>query len=292
MVDGDISRLNWEVYLDALIMHAEAGVDFICVHAAVLLDDLANTSTHKISSNGGKIMLDWMSYHNKENFLYDNFERLCSLIADYDMCIVLADGARRNSIIDANERINADFSILGELTDKAWRHSVQVIVEGPGPMPMHMMQDSIKQLTNACQDVPFYSIGAQVTQISPIAQVAQDDNNISEIIAHAMSGWYGSSMINYAPKVVDKFKKVENFENNLLNKIKKGIVGYKIAAHSADISKGHPNAWMRDYLITQAQYDLNWEDQLKLSICSYDHSLNNDILNTNIMSEEQDACLI
>ena len=280
MVDGDIARLNWEVYLDALMMHAEAGVDYICVHAAVLLDDLSNTNPSKTSSKGGEIMLDWMSYHNQENFLHENFDRLCAIAKAYDICIILADGARSNTIIDVNERINKDYAIFGELTDKAWRHSVQVIVEGPGPMPMHMMQDNIKQLTDSCQDVPFYSIGSQVTQIN------QDDNNISEIIAHAMSGWYGSSLINYSPKVNKKSK------SDFLNHIKKGIVGYKIAAHSADISKGHPNAWMRDYLITQAQYDLNWEDQLKLSVCSYDHSLNNDILKTNIMSEEQDACLI
>jgi len=256
MVDGDISKLNWDVYYQALTNHAEAGIDYIFVHANILLDNLEKNgpgfvlSKSRSASNGGKIMQDWTEYHQEENFLYANFDKLCDVLREYDISLVLSDAKRNNSVMDSRDN---SFDIFGELTDLAWRNDVQVMVEGPGVMPMHMIHESMKALSNSCQDVPVCSFGASVTDIDP------STSGISSMIASAMMGFNGCSMLNYSPE--KNHIKVSSEEE-----IKRAIMNYKIASHGADISNGNPNAWMRDYLISEAKYNLNWEDQFKLSL--------------------------
>jgi phosphomethylpyrimidine synthase len=263
-VSGDLSKLSWEIYKEVLISHAEAGVDYITVHAGILQKHLpaVDNRISKIVSRGGRIMADWMRVNNKENFIDTNFDQLCEVLAKYDMVLSLGDGLRPGCIADANDAAQcSEMEYLGELTEKAWRFDIQTMIEGPGHMPMHMIQEHMKKQMACCQEAPFYTMGPLVTGIAP------GYDHLSSAIGAAMIGWYGCSMLCYAPEHSQfGFVSGDNSKNSYWEGAKRGMMAYKIAAHAADLSKGNPRAWMRDYLISEAQFKLNWDDQFNLSL--------------------------
>ncbi|HCM84189.1 MAG TPA: phosphomethylpyrimidine synthase ThiC, partial [Rhodospirillaceae bacterium] len=255
-VKGRIDQLNWEVFRETLIEQAEQGVDYFTIHAGVLRDyvPLALNRITKIVSRGGSLMAKWCLHHKKESFLYENFEETCEIMKKYDVAFSLGDGLRPGSIADANDEAQfAELRTLGELTKKAWAHEVQVMIEGPGHVPMNLIEENMTEQLKNCHEAPFYTLGPLTTDIAP------GYDHITSAVGAAMIGWYGCAMLCYVtPK---EHLGLPNQED-----VKQGLIAYKIAAHAADVAKGHPGAQDRDDALSQARYDFRWQDQFNLSL--------------------------
>ena len=255
-VDGEVETLNWEVYRDTLIEQCEQGVDYFTIHAGVRLAYVPYTTNRMtgIVSRGGSIMAKWCLAHHQENFLYTHFEDICEIMKQYDVSFSLGDGLRPGSIADANDRAQfAELETLGELTEIAWKHDVQVMIEGPGHVPMHMIKENMDKQLETCKEAPFYTLGPLTTDIAP------GYDHITSAIGAAMIGWYGTAMLCYVtPK---EHLGLPNRED-----VRQGVVAYKIAAHAADLAKGHPAARRRDDALSHARYKFHWEDQFNLSL--------------------------
>ncbi len=255
-VGGRIEDFNWEVFRETLIEQAEQGVDYFTIHAGVRKDfiALAQDRVTGIVSRGGSIMAQWCNYHDQENFLYTHFEDICAIMKAYDICFSLGDGLRPGSIADANDAAQfAELQTLGELTLLAWKHDVQVMIEGPGHVPMHLIKTNMDKQLEMCHEAPFYTLGPLTTDIAP----AYD--HITSAIGAAMIGWFGTAMLCYVtPK---EHLGLPNRED-----VKQGMMAYKIAAHAADIAKGHPAARARDDALSRARFAFRWEDQFNLSL--------------------------
>ncbi|MFA5915907.1 MAG: phosphomethylpyrimidine synthase ThiC [Burkholderiales bacterium] len=255
-VDGKAEELTWEIFRDTLIEQAEQGVDYFTIHAGVLLRYVPLTAKRMtgIVSRGGSIMAKWCLAHHKESFLYTHFEDICDIMKSYDVAFSLGDGLRPGSIYDANDEAQlGELKTLGELTDVAWKHDVQVMIEGPGHVPMHMIKENMDLQLRDCKEAPFYTLGPLTTDIAP------GYDHITSGIGAAMIGWYGTAMLCYVtPK--------EHL--GLPNKadVKDGIITYKIAAHAADLAKGHPGAQIRDNALSKARFEFRWEDQFNLGL--------------------------
>lgn len=255
-VGGIAEELSWEIFRDTLIEQAEQGVDYFTIHAGVLLRfiPLTVSRTTGIVSRGGSIMAKWCLAHHQENFLYTHFAEICELMRSYDVSFSLGDGLRPGSIADANDEAQfAELKILGELTQVAWQYNVQVMIEGPGHVPMHLIKENMDKQLEYCADAPFYTLGPLTTDIAP------GYDHITSAIGAAMIGWYGTALLCYVtPK---EHLGLPNKED-----VKQGIIAYKIAAHAADLAKGHPIAQYRDNLLSQARFEFRWEDQFNLSL--------------------------
>jgi len=255
-VDGRAEDLTWEVFRDTLIEQAEQGVDYFTIHAGVLLRYIPMTAGRMtgIVSRGGSILAKWCLAHHQENFLYTHFEDICEIMKAYDVGFSLGDGLRPGSIYDANDEAQlAELKTLGELTDIAWQHDVQVMIEGPGHVPMHMIKENMDLQLKWCKEAPFYTLGPLTTDIAP------GYDHITSAIGAAMIGWYGTAMLCYVtPK--------EHLGLPDKNDVKDGIMAYKIAAHAADLAKGHPGAQARDNAISKARFEFRWEDQFNLGL--------------------------
>jgi len=255
-VDGKAEELSWDIFRDTLIEQAEQGVDYFTIHAGVLLRYVPLTAKRMtgIVSRGGSIMAKWCLAHHKESFLYTHFEDICDIMKAYDVAFSLGDGLRPGSIYDANDEAQlGELKTLGELTDIAWKHDVQVMIEGPGHVPMHMIKENMDLQLRDCKEAPFYTLGPLTTDIAP------GYDHITSGIGAAMIGWYGTAMLCYVtPK--------EHL--GLPNKadVKDGIITYKIAAHAADLAKGHPGAQIRDNALSKARFEFRWEDQFNLGL--------------------------
>ena len=255
-VNGVAEDLTWEVFRDTLIEQAEQGIDYFTIHAGVLLRYVPMTAERMtgIVSRGGSIMAKWCLFHHKENFLYTHFDDICEIMKAYDVTFSLGDGLRPGSVADANDEAQfSELRTLGELAKKAWAHDVQVFIEGPGHVPMHMIKENMDEQIKHCDEAPFYTLGPLVTDISP------GYDHFSSGIGAAMIGWYGCAMLCYVtPK--------EHL--GLPNKadVKQGMVTYKIAAHAADLAKGHPGAQIRDNAMSKARFEFRWQDQFNLAI--------------------------
>ena len=265
-VKGKPEDLNWEVYRDTLIEQAEQGVDYFTIHAGVLLRFVPMTVKRRtgIVSRGGSIMAKWCLSHHKESFLYTNFQEICEIMNKYDISFSLGDGLRPGSIYDANDEAQfAELETLGELTKIAWENDVQVMIEGPGHVPMQMIKENVDKQVEICQGAPFYTLGPLTTDIAP------GYDHITSAIGAAMIGWYGTSMLCYVtPK---EHLGLPNKED-----VKNGVITYKIAAHAADLAKGHPAAQLRDNLLSRARFEFKWEDQFNLSLDPYTAKLYHD----------------
>lgn len=255
-VGGHPEELTWEVYRDTLIEQAEQGVDYFTIHAGVLLRYIPLTERRLcgIVSRGGSIMAKWCLAHHQENFLYTHFDEICEILRTYDICISLGDGLRPGSLADANDEAQfAELTTLGELTKRAWEHDVQVMIEGPGHIPMNLIQENMERELRECFEAPFYTLGPLVTDI------AAGYDHIASAIGGAMIAWYGCSMLCYVtPK--------EHLGLPTKDDVKAGVIAHKIAAHAADIAKGHPAAQLWDYAMSKARFEFRWEDQFNLSI--------------------------
>jgi phosphomethylpyrimidine synthase len=255
-VKGVAEDLTWEIYRDTLIEQAEQGVDYFTIHAGVLLRYVPLTAKRLtgIVSRGGSIMAQWCLHHHKENFLYTHFEEICEIMKTYDIAFSLGDGLRPGSIRDANDEAQfAELETLGELTKIAWKHDVQVMVEGPGHVPMHLIRENMDRQQIACQDAPFYTLGPLTTDIAP------GYDHITSAIGAAMIGWYGTAMLCYVtPK--------EHLGLPNKDDVREGVITYKIAAHAADLAKGHPGAQKRDDALSKARFEFRWMDQFHLSL--------------------------
>ena len=255
-VDGKAEELTWEIFRDTLIEQAEQGVDYFTIHAGVLLRYIPLTAKRMtgIVSRGGSIMAKWCLAHHKESFLYTHFEEICEIMKAYDVAFSLGDGLRPGSIDDANDEAQfAELATLGELTQIAWKHDVQVMIEGPGHVPMHMIKDNMDEQLRLCGEAPFYTLGPLTTDIAP------GYDHITSAIGAAMIGWYGTAMLCYVtPK--------EHLGLPNKDDVKDGIMAYKIAAHAADLAKGHPGAQMRDNALSKARFEFRWEDQFNLGL--------------------------
>ena len=255
-VNGVAEDLTWEVYRDTLIEQAEQGVDYFTIHAGVLLRYVPLTAKRVtgIVSRGGSIMAQWCLHHHKENFLYTHFEEICEIMKSYDVAFSLGDGLRPGSIADANDEAQfAELETLGELTKIAWKHDVQVMVEGPGHVPMHLIKENMDKQLEVCQEAPFYTLGPLTTDIAP------GYDHITSAIGAAMIGWYGTAMLCYVtPK--------EHLGLPNRDDVRVGVVTYKIAAHAADLAKGHPGAQKRDDALSKARFEFRWRDQFNLSL--------------------------
>jgi phosphomethylpyrimidine synthase len=255
-VDGDPVKLSWEVFRETVIEQAEQGVDYMTVHAGVLLGyvPLAVNRVTGIVSRGGSIMAAWCLAHHQENFLYTNFAELCEILARYDVTFSLGDGLRPGSIADANDEAQfAELRTLGELTSVAWEHGVQVMIEGPGHVPMHKIKENVDLQQELCHQAPFYTLGPLTTDIAP----AYD--HITSAIGAAMIGMWGTAMLCYVtPK--------EHLGLPDRDDVKAGVIAYKIAAHAADLAKGHPGAQAWDDALSKARFEFRWEDQFNLSL--------------------------
>jgi phosphomethylpyrimidine synthase len=255
-VGGRAEELTWDVYRDTLIEQAEQGVDYFTVHAGVLLRFVPLTANRKtgIVSRGGSILAKWCLAHHQENFLYTHWDEICEIMAAYDVSFSIGDGLRPGSIADANDE--AQFGELytqGELTRRAWDHGVQVMNEGPGHIPMQMIKENMDKQLEWCHEAPFYTLGPLTTDIAP------GYDHITSAIGAAMIGWYGTAMLCYVtPK--------EHLGLPDRNDVKQGVIAYKIAAHAADLAKGHPSAQYRDDAISKARFEFRWEDQFNLSL--------------------------
>lgn len=255
-VKGVAEDLTWEIFRDTLIEQAEQGVSYFTIHAGVLLRYIHLTA-HRVTgivSRGGSIMAKWCLYHHKENFLYTHFEEICEIMKQYDVAFSLGDGLRPGSIADANDDAQfAELATLGELTKIAWKHDVQVMVEGPGHVPMHMIKENMEKQLEACDEAPFYTLGPLTTDIAP------GYDHITSAIGAAMIGWYGCAMLCYVtPK--------EHLGLPNKKDVKDGVITYKLAAHAADLAKGHPGAQYRDNALSKARFEFRWEDQFNLSL--------------------------
>ncbi|MCS4309075.1 phosphomethylpyrimidine synthase [Rheinheimera pacifica] len=255
-VKGDVSQLNWQVFYDTLVEQAEQGVDYFTIHAGVLKDFVALTAKRVtgIVSRGGAIMAQWTRLYNQENFLYQHFEQICQLCAAYDISLSLGDGLRPGSIADANDEAQfAELRTLGELTKIAWHYDVQVMIEGPGHVPMQLIQENMTEQLKHCHEAPFYTLGPLTTDIAP------GYDHITSGIGAAMIGWFGCAMLCYVtPK---EHLGLPNKED-----VKQGLIAYKIAAHAADLAKGHPAAQLRDNALSKARYEFRWQDQYNLAL--------------------------
>ncbi|OHV20354.1 phosphomethylpyrimidine synthase ThiC [Parafrankia soli] len=255
-VGGKAEELTWEVYRDTVIEQAEQGVDYMTVHAGVLLRYVPMTARRKtgIVSRGGSILAAWCLAHHEENFLYTNFAELCEILRAYDVTFSLGDGLRPGSIADANDAAQlAELATLGELTSVAWEHDVQVMIEGPGHVPMHKIKENVDLQRELCHDAPFYTLGPLTTDIAP------GYDHITSAIGAAMIGWYGTAMLCYVtPK--------EHLGLPDREDVKAGVIAYKIAAHAADLAKGHPGAQAWDDALSDARFDFRWDDQFNLSL--------------------------
>ncbi|WNR44935.1 phosphomethylpyrimidine synthase ThiC [Paenibacillus roseipurpureus] len=255
-VDGKAENLSWEVFRDTLIEQAEQGVDYFTIHAGVLLRYIPLTAGRVtgIVSRGGSIMAAWCLAHHQENFLYTHFEEICEIMKKYDVSFSLGDGLRPGSIADANDEAQfSELATLGELTKIAWKHDVQVMIEGPGHVPMHMIKENMDRQLEVCQEAPFYTLGPLTTDIAP------GYDHITSAIGAAMIGWFGTAMLCYVtPK---EHLGLPNKED-----VKEGVITYKIAAHAADLAKGHPRARLRDDALSKARFEFRWRDQFYLSL--------------------------
>jgi phosphomethylpyrimidine synthase len=255
-VDGKAEELTWEIYRDTLVEQCEQGVDYFTVHAGVRLPYIPMTAKRMtgIVSRGGSIMAKWCLAHHKESFLYTHFEDICELLKQYDVAFSLGDGLRPGSIYDANDEAQlAELKTLGELTEIAWKHDVQTMIEGPGHVPMHMIKENMDLQLKYCHEAPFYTLGPLTTDIAP------GYDHITSAIGAAMIGWYGTAMLCYVtPK--------EHLGLPDKNDVKDGIMAYKIAAHAADLAKGHPGAQIRDNALSKARFEFRWEDQFNLGL--------------------------
>jgi phosphomethylpyrimidine synthase len=255
-VQGKIEELNWEIYRDTLIEQAEQGVDYFTIHAGVLLRYVPLTAKRVagIVSRGGSILAKWCLSHHKENFLYTHFEEICEIMKAYDVSFSLGDGLRPGAIADANDEAQfGELETLGELTKIAWAHDVQTMIEGPGHVPMQMIQVNMEKQLKECQEAPFYTLGPLTTDIAP------GYDHITSGIGAAMIGWFGCAMLCYVtPK---EHLGLPNRED-----VKTGVITYKIAAHAADLAKGHPGAQARDNALSKARFEFRWEDQFNLSL--------------------------
>ena len=255
-VGGVAEDLTWELYRDTLVEQAEQGVDYFTIHAGVRLPFVPLTARRVtgIVSRGGAIMAKWCLTHHRESFLYEHFEDICEIMKAYDVAFSLGDGLRPGSIADANDAAQfAELETLGELTRIAWKHDVQVMIEGPGHVPMQRIRENMEKELGACMEAPFYTLGPLVTDIAP------GYDHITSGIGAAMIGWYGTAMLCYVtPK--------EHLGLPNKDDVKTGIVTYKIAAHAADLAKGHPAAQLRDNALSKARFEFRWEDQFNLSL--------------------------
>jgi phosphomethylpyrimidine synthase len=255
-VGGKAEELTWEIYRDTLIEQAEQGVDYFTIHAGVLLRYVPLTANRVtgIVSRGGSILAKWCLAHHKENFLYSHFKEICEIMKAYDVSFSLGDGLRPGSIADANDEAQfGELEALGELTKIAWKHDVQVMIEGPGHVPMHLIHENMTKQLELCHEAPFYTLGPLTTDIAP------GYDHITSAIGAAMIGWYGTAMLCYVtPK--------EHLGLPDKKDVKDGVIAYKIAAHAADLAKGHPGAQLRDDALSQARFEFRWEDQFNLSL--------------------------
>ncbi|GAB3548058.1 phosphomethylpyrimidine synthase ThiC [Noviherbaspirillum agri] len=255
-VNGKAEDLTWEIFRDTLIEQAEQGVDYFTIHAGVRLQYVPLTAKRMtgIVSRGGSIMAKWCLAHHKESFIYERFEEICEIMKAYDVAFSLGDGLRPGSIYDANDEAQlGELKTLGELTQIAWKHDVQVIIEGPGHVPMHLIKENMDLQLEQCHEAPFYTLGPLTTDIAP------GYDHITSGIGAAMIGWYGTAMLCYVtPK--------EHL--GLPNKadVKEGIITYKLAAHAADLAKGHPGAQIRDNALSKARFEFRWEDQFNIGL--------------------------
>jgi phosphomethylpyrimidine synthase len=255
-VGGKIEDLSIDVFLETIIEQAEQGVDYFTIHAGLRLHHVPLTARRVagIVSRGGSIMAKWCLYHHQENFLYTHFERLCEVAKKYDVAFSLGDGLRPGSLADANDRAQfSELETLGELTKTAWRHDVQVMIEGPGHVPMNLIKENMDRQVAACHGAPFYTLGPVVTDIAP------GYDHITSAIGATMIGWFGTAMLCYVtPK--------EHLGLPNRDDVKAGVIAYKIAAHAADVAKGHPGAGLRDLAMAKARFDFRWKDQFALSL--------------------------
>ena len=255
-VKGKAEDLNIDIFLETLAEQAEQGVDYFTIHAGVLLRYVPLTAKRVtgIVSRGGSIMAKWCLSHHRENFLYTHFEQICALMKKYDVSFSLGDGLRPGSIADANDEAQfAELETLGELTQIAWKHDVQVMIEGPGHVPMHKIKENVDRQLTVCHEAPFYTLGPLVTDIAP------GYDHITSAIGAAMIGWYGTAMLCYVtPK--------EHLGLPNRKDVKDGVIAYKIAAHAADLAKGHPGAQKRDDALSRARFEFRWDDQFNLSL--------------------------
>ncbi|WP_133141526.1 phosphomethylpyrimidine synthase ThiC, partial [Moraxella caviae] len=255
-VDGIAENLTWEIFKDTLIEQAEQGVDYFTIHAGVLLRYVPMTANRLtgIVSRGGSIMAQWCLAHHQENFLHTHFDEICEIMKAYDVAFSLGDGLRPGCIQDANDEAQfSELITLGELTKRAWAHDVQVMVEGPGHVPMHKIQENMQMQLAHCHEAPFYTLGPLTTDIAP------GYDHITSAIGAAMIGWYGTAMLCYVtPK--------EHLGLPNKKDVKDGIITYKIAAHAADLAKGHPAAQARDNALSKARFEFRWEDQFNLAL--------------------------
>jgi phosphomethylpyrimidine synthase len=255
-VEGSPEELTWEIFRDTLIEQAEQGVDYFTIHAGVLLRFIPLTvgRVTGIVSRGGSIMAKWCLSHHKESFLYTEFEEMCEIMKAYDVAFSLGDGLRPGSIADANDEAQfAELKTIGELSQVAWKHDVQVMIEGPGHVPMHMIKENMDKQLEYCREAPFYTLGPLTTDIAP------GYDHITSAIGAAMIGWYGTAMLCYVtPK--------EHLGLPNRTDVKEGVITYKIAAHAADLAKGHPAAQLRDNALSKARFEFRWSDQFNLSL--------------------------
>ncbi len=255
-VNGKVEDLTWEIYRDTLIEQAEQGVDYFTIHAGALRAhaDMINERLTGIVSRGGSIMTRWAVIHNQENFLYTHFDEICEILAKYDVAVSLGDGLRPGSIHDANDRSQfLELDVLGELTEIAWKHNVQVLIEGPGHVPMHKIRENMERQIEKCHEAPFYTLGPLTTDIAP------GYDHITSAIGAAQIAWMGTAMICYVtPK--------EHLALPNLEDVRNGVITYKIAAHAADLAKGHPGAQVRDDAMSKARFEFRWKDQFNLSL--------------------------
>ena len=255
-VDGKAEELSWEIMRDTLIEQAEQGVDYFTIHAGVLLRYIPMTANRVtgIVSRGGSIMARWCLAHHKENFLYTHWDEICEICAAYDIAFSIGDGLRPGSLADANDESQfAELKTQGELTKRAWEFDVQVMNEGPGHVPMHMIKENMEKQLEWCDEAPFYTLGPLTTDIAP------GYDHITSGIGAAMIGWYGTAMLCYVtPK--------EHLGLPNRQDVKEGVITYKIAAHAADLAKGHPAAYVRDNALSQARFEFRWQDQYNLGL--------------------------
>jgi len=255
-VNGKAEALSWEIFRDTLIEQAEQGVDYFTIHAGVRLPFIPLTANRMtgIVSRGGSIMAKWCLSHHQESFLYTHFEEICEIMAAYDVSFSLGDGLRPGSIYDANDEAQfAELKTLGELTKVAWKHDCQVMIEGPGHVPMQLIKENMELQLKHCDEAPFYTLGPLTTDIAP------GYDHITSAIGAAMIGWYGTAMLCYVtPK--------EHLGLPNKKDVKDGIMAYKIAAHAADLAKGHPGAQLRDNALSKARFEFRWQDQFNLGL--------------------------
>jgi len=255
-VGGKAEELTWEIYRDTLIEQAEQGVDYFTIHAGVLLRYVPLTATRVtgIVSRGGSIMAKWCLSHHMESFLYTHFEEICEIMKAYDVAFSLGDGLRPGSNADANDAAQfGELETLGELTQIAWKHDVQTMIEGPGHVPMHLIKENMDKQLDLCKEAPFYTLGPLVTDIAP------GYDHITSAIGAAMIGWYGTAMLCYVtPK--------EHLGLPNKKDVKDGVIAYKIASHAADVAKGHPRARHWDDVLSKARFEFRWEDQFNLAL--------------------------